>query len=163
MPSVFEFPHYAGSAVDYSGQRAMGKRYDRGLYFPGVLTGAKIDYTRQSDSSSVHRAGRLRLGGHPGEHRQRRAGAFTTTRPAAADLLASAGAQPGGPRRRGQLLLHPYLGTDYLKDLVTGIKAQGYTFVSGTRCWPADHVGTAEVVAFYAQSWISRDPRAYAG
>jgi hypothetical protein len=25
---------------------------------------------------------------------------------------------------------HPYLGTDYLKQLVTGIKAQGYTFVT---------------------------------
>ena len=24
-----------------------GKRYDRGLYFPGALTGAKPDYTRQ--------------------------------------------------------------------------------------------------------------------
>ena len=26
---------------------------------------------------------------------------------------------------------HPYLGTGYLKELVTGIKAQGYTFVAG--------------------------------
>ena len=47
-PTIFEFPHYAASAVDYQTVNSLfGKRYDRGLYFPGVLTGAKFDYTRQ--------------------------------------------------------------------------------------------------------------------
>src|SRR4030095_12765547 len=35
-PTMFEFPHYAGSAVDYRTVSSMfSSRYDRGLYFPG--------------------------------------------------------------------------------------------------------------------------------
>ena len=47
-PKIFEFPHYAASPADYEAVNALfGKRYDRGLYFPGVLTGGKYDYARQ--------------------------------------------------------------------------------------------------------------------
>src|SRR5947207_4113918 len=46
-PTIFEFPHYAGSATDYAVVAGkVGPRYDRGLYFPGVLSGGTIDHGR---------------------------------------------------------------------------------------------------------------------
>ncbi|MFD0572876.1 DUF2334 domain-containing protein [Kitasatospora gansuensis] len=41
-PSIFEFPHYAGSATDYTvvGQN-FGTRYERSLYFGGQLAAAR--------------------------------------------------------------------------------------------------------------------------
>src|SRR5207302_1263956 len=40
VPTIFEPPHYAASATDYKVINSMfTTRYDRGLYFPGALTG----------------------------------------------------------------------------------------------------------------------------
>ncbi|MGA5305367.1 DUF2334 domain-containing protein [Nucisporomicrobium flavum] len=134
VPTTFEFPHYAGSAVDYQTVNSvMGKRYDRGLYFPGVLGGGKIDYSRQFGQffpyavrdvygsvvipENIGNVEPLPFNNHPAR--------------LPADLIASA--QRNLVVRDGvaSFFYHPYLGTDHLKQLVPGIKALGYTFVSG--------------------------------
>src|SRR3954451_25266334 len=44
QPTIFEPPHYAASALDYKTFNTLfGVRYDRGLYFPGVLSGTTVD------------------------------------------------------------------------------------------------------------------------
>jgi uncharacterized protein YdaL len=44
-PRIFEFPHYAASAVDYQTVGlAFGARWERGMYYGGYLTGGQIDY-----------------------------------------------------------------------------------------------------------------------
>src|SRR5262249_31477314 len=46
-PKVFEFPHYAGSATDYKAVDTLfGTRYDRGLYYPGVISGGTVDSSK---------------------------------------------------------------------------------------------------------------------
>lgn len=48
VPTIFEFPHYAGSAADYRAVRELGfaGRYERGLYFAGQLSGGTINHSR---------------------------------------------------------------------------------------------------------------------
>jgi uncharacterized protein YdaL len=132
-PSIFEFPHYAGSAADYAAANSLfAKRYDRGLYFPGVLTGAKFDYTRQFGQffpysvrdvygtvvipENIGNIEPVPFNNHPAR--------------LPADLLASSDRNLVVRDGMASFFYHPYLGTDYLKQLVTGIKAQGYTFVT---------------------------------
>lgn len=134
VPSTFEFPHYAGSAVDYQAvNAAMGKRYDRGLYFPGVLTGAKFDYARQFGQFFPYTVrdvyGSVIIPENIGNVEPEAFNNHPARLPA--DLVASAGRNLVVRDGVASFFYHPYLGTGYLKDLVTGIKAQGYTFVSG--------------------------------
>jgi uncharacterized protein YdaL len=134
VPTTFEFPHYAGSAVDYAAVNSLySKRYDRGLYFPGALTGAKPNYARQFGQffpytvrdvygtvvipENIGNIEPVAFNNHPAR--------------LPADLLASAKRNLVVRDGVASFFYHPYLGTDHLKDLVTGIKAQGYTFVSG--------------------------------
>ena len=132
-PTIFEFPHYAASAVDYQVANSLfGKRYDRGLYFPGVLTGAKFDYSRQFGQFFPY-AVRDVYGSAviPENIGNVEPDAFNN-HPARlpSDLIGAA--QRNLVVRDGvaSFFYHPYLGTDYLKQVVTGVKAQGYTFVS---------------------------------
>jgi len=134
VPSTFEFPHYAGSALDYQAvNSAMGKRYDRGLYFPGVLTGAKIDYTRQFGQFFPYTVrdvyGSVIIPENLGNVEPDAFNNHPARLPA--DLLNSAARNLVVRDGVASFFYHPYLGTGHLKEMVTGIKAQGYTFVSG--------------------------------
>jgi uncharacterized protein YdaL len=134
IPTTFEFPHYAGSAADYAAANSLfAKRYDRGLYFPGVLTGAKPDYTRQFGQffpytvrdvygtvvipENIGNVEPVPFNNHPAR--------------LPADLIASSDRNLVVRDGMASFFYHPYLGTTYLSQLVTGIKAQGYTFVTG--------------------------------
>jgi uncharacterized protein YdaL len=133
-PTTFEFPHYAGSAVDYQAVNSLlGKRYDRGLYFPGVLTGSKIDYARQFGQFFPYSVrdvyGSVIIPENIGNVEPEPFNNHPPRLPA--DILASAGRNLVVRDGMASFFYHPYLGTDYLKDLITGIRAQGYTFVSG--------------------------------
>ena len=47
MPGISTFPDYAASVPDYQAEaQTFAVRAERSLYFPGVLTGQTIDYTR---------------------------------------------------------------------------------------------------------------------
>jgi uncharacterized protein YdaL len=132
-PSIFEFPHYAGSAADYAAANALfAKRYDRGLYFPGALTGAKPDYSRmfgQFFPYSVRDVyGTVVIPENLGNVEPEPFNNHPARLPA--DILASADRNLVVRDGTASFFYHPYLGTDYLKQLVTGIKAQGYTFVT---------------------------------
>jgi uncharacterized protein YdaL len=134
VPTTFEFPHYAGSAVDYQTVNSLiGKRYDRGLYFPGVLTGAKFDYTRQFGQFFPYTVrdvyGSVVIPENIGNVEPDSFNNHPARLPA--DLLASADRNLVVRDGVASFFYHAYLGTDYLKDVVTGIKAQGYTFVGG--------------------------------
>ncbi|MFI5932370.1 DUF2334 domain-containing protein [Actinoplanes sp. NPDC051494] len=134
VPTTFEPPHYAASAVDYQTINSlMGKRYDRGLYFPGVLTGAKFDYTRQFGQFFPYAVrdvyGSVVIPENIGNVEPEPFNNHPARLPS--DLLASADRNLAVRDGVASFFYHPYLGTDYLKQLVTGIKAQGYTFVTG--------------------------------
>jgi uncharacterized protein YdaL len=133
MPTTFEFPHYAGSAADYAAANSLfAKRYDRGLYFPGALTGAKADYTKmfgQFFPYSVRDVyGTAVIPENLGNVEPEPFNNHPARLPA--DLLASSDRNLVVRDGMASFFYHPYLGTDYLKQLVTGIKAQGYTFVT---------------------------------
>ncbi|MEV6601408.1 polysaccharide deacetylase family protein [Actinoplanes sp. NPDC051346] len=134
VPSTFEFPHYAGSAVDYQTVTSIvGKRYDRGLYFPGVLTGRKFDYTRHFGQFFPYAVrdvyGSVIIPENIGNVEPDAYNGHPARLPS--DLIASAERNLVVRDGVASFFYHPYLGTDYLKQLVPGIKAQGYTFVTG--------------------------------
>lgn len=133
QPSVFEFPHYAGSAVDYAAvDKLMGKRYDRELFFPGALTGAAPDYTRATGQFFPYTVRDIYGSAVVPENIGNVEPEPFNNHPARlpADLLASADRNLVIRDGVASFFYHPYLGTDYLKQLVTGIKAKGYTFVT---------------------------------
>jgi uncharacterized protein YdaL len=134
IPSTWEFPHYAASAVDYQTVNSMvGKRYDRGLYFPGVLTGAKFDYSRQFGQFFPYAVrdvyGSVVIPENIGNVEPQAFNNHPARLPS--DLLASSKRNLVVRDGVASFFYHTYLGTDYLKQTVTGIKAQGYSFVTG--------------------------------
>ncbi|WP_249998945.1 DUF2334 domain-containing protein [Actinoplanes sp. M2I2] len=132
-PTIFEFPHYAASAVDYQAVNTVfGKRYDRGLYFPGVLTGAKPDYSRQFGQFFPYAVrdvyGSVVVPENIGNVEPDAFNNHPARLPA--DLIGAAEHNLVVRDGVASFFYHPYLGTEYLKQVVTGVKAEGYTFVS---------------------------------
>lgn len=134
-PTIFEPPHYAASAVDYQTFNTLfSTRYDRGLYFPGLLTGGTIDPSKLDGQffpysvrdvygtavipENIGNIEPLPFNNHPAR--------------LPADLIANAKANLAVRDGTASFFYHPYLGTDYLKQTVTGIQGLGYTFVAGT-------------------------------
>jgi uncharacterized protein YdaL len=132
-PTIFEPPHYAASAVDYKAiNTTFGKRYDRGLYFPGLLSGAAVDYTKLSGQFFPYMV-RDVYGSAvvPENIGNIEPVAFNNHPPRLpADLVASAKRNLVIRDGSASLFYHPYLGTAYLKTTVEGIQGLGYTFVT---------------------------------
>ena len=133
-PTMFEFPHYAGSATDYKVVNSLfGVRYDRGLYFPGVLSGKTVDHSKVNGQFFPYAVrdvyGSVVIPENIGNVEPEPFNNHPARLPA--DLVASAGRNLVVRDGVASFFYHPYLGTDHLRDLVTGIKAQGYTFVGG--------------------------------
>lgn len=121
-------------------QQDFGTRYDRGLYFggwcpngvcgtgtadPAKLSGQYFPYLVRDIYGSVvvpESLGNI----EPLPY---------NTNPARlpADLLASAKGLTVVQDGVQSFFYHPYLGTSYLRQVVTGIKALGYQFVSASR------------------------------
>ncbi|MEZ0164759.1 DUF2334 domain-containing protein [Kineococcus sp. LSe6-4] len=131
-PTIFEFPHYAGSPTDYRAVAArFSTRYERGLYFGGLLTGG-VDTTRLNGQYFPYPVRDLYgtkvvpecVGNVEPEP--------FNTHPARlpADLVATAEANLVVRDGFASFFYHPYLGTGHLREVVTGIKALGYTFVA---------------------------------
>jgi uncharacterized protein YdaL len=134
-PTMFEFPHYAGSAVDYRTVSSMfGSRYDRGLYFPGVLSGGTVDHTKlvgQFFPYSVRDVyGTALVPENLGNIEPEPFNNHPARLPA--DLVAAARANLVVRDGVASFFYHPYLGTGYLKQTVEGVRALGYTFVSAS-------------------------------
>jgi uncharacterized protein YdaL len=133
VPSIFEFPHYAGSATDYSTINSLfGKRYDRGLYYPGVLSGTKADYTKMSGQFFPYAVRDVYGSNVIPENIGNIEPEPFNNHPARlpADLIASAKRNLAIRDGMASFFYHPYLGTSYLKQTVDGIQGLGYTFVT---------------------------------
>jgi uncharacterized protein YdaL len=126
-PSTFEFPHYMASPDDYlaAGQR-FGYRYERSLYFSGLLSGSPVSDTQRSWQFFPY-AVRDVYG--------------TVVVPENLDYVTSGGDSIPGmiQAARGNLVVregvasffyHPFLGVGQLPQLVDAIRAMGYTFAT---------------------------------
>jgi uncharacterized protein YdaL len=132
-PTIFEFPHYAGSAVDYATVATrFAARWERSLYPLGVLTGAKPDYTRVTGQLFPYAVrdvyGQRVLPENLGNVEPEPFHQFPTRFPA--DIVRDA--QRNLVVRDGVagFYFHPFWDIAYLKQTVEGIQALGYTFVS---------------------------------
>ncbi len=133
QPTIFEFPHYAGSAVDYKQINAVfGTRYDRTLFFPGVLTGKAVDHTRPTGQFFPYPVRDVYGSAVVPENIGNIEPDSFNNHPARlpADLLASADRNEVVRDATASFFYHPYLGTGHLKQVVTGLKAEGWTFVT---------------------------------
>ncbi|GAA2511342.1 polysaccharide deacetylase family protein [Pilimelia columellifera] len=133
QPTIFEFPHYAGSAVDYKAiDDIFGKRYDRTLYFPGLLTGGKPDYTRATGQFFPYTVrdvyGTVIVPENIGNVEPDAFNNHPARLPA--DLVASADRNLVIRDGVASFFYHPYLGTGYLDQVVEGVRSKGYSFVS---------------------------------
>jgi uncharacterized protein YdaL len=132
VPTVFEFPHYAGSATDYRVVNSMfGTRYDRGLYFSGALTGAAPDYTKLNGQFFPYPVrdvyGSAVIPENIGNVEPEAYNNHPVRLPA--DLIDSARRNLVVRDGVASFFYHPYLGTAYLKQVVEGVQGLGYTFV----------------------------------
>jgi uncharacterized protein YdaL len=131
-PTMFEFPHYAGSAVDYKAVAArFATRYERGLYYPGVLSGTAIDNTRIIGQYFPYPVRDVygtavvpeNIGNVEPETFNNHPARFP------ADLIASARRNLAIRDGVASFFYHPYLGTAYLAQVVEGVQGLGYTCV----------------------------------
>jgi uncharacterized protein YdaL len=132
QPTIFEFPHYAASATDYSVVNSIfGVRYERGLYFPGTLRGKAADATHMSGQFFPYGVrdvyGSVVIPENIGNIEPEPFNQHPARLPA--DLVASAKRNLVVRDGVASFFYHPYLGTEYLKQTVTGIQGLGYTFV----------------------------------
>jgi uncharacterized protein YdaL len=132
VPTVFEFPHYAGSAVDYTVVNdRFAARYDEGLYMAGWcrdggcgsgapdysrIYGQNFPYLARDVYGSVVIPESL---GYIDKHKRLPADMLATARRVAVvrDGVAS-------------FFYHPDLGTSHLGEVVAGLRAMGFMFVS---------------------------------
>lgn len=135
VPRIWEFPHYAASAPDYRAVAAkFSTRYERTLYFGGLLSGGTVDHSRVNGQFFPYVVkdlyGTKVLPENIGNIEPEAYNHHPARLPA--DLVASAKANLVVRDGFASFFYHPYLGTTYLRQTVTGIQALGYTFVAPT-------------------------------
>ncbi|ONH58619.1 hypothetical protein CcI49_20540 [Frankia sp. CcI49] len=135
VPTVFEFPHYAASAPDYAAAKAkFPRRYDRGLYFRNQLAGGTIDHTKFGGQffpypvTDVH--GSFIIPENIGNVEPEAFNNHPARLPA--DLIDAARRNLIVRDGFASMFYHPYLGVDYLRQTVEGVKALGYTFIAAS-------------------------------
>ncbi|MEX5634614.1 DUF2334 domain-containing protein [Parafrankia sp. FMc2] len=135
VPTVFEFPHYAASAPDYAAAREkFPRRYDRGLYFRNQLAGGTVDHTRYGGQffpypvTDIH--GSFVIPENIGNVEP----AAFNNHPARlpADLIDAARRNLVVRDGYASMFYHPYLGVDYLRQTVEGVRALGYSFIAAS-------------------------------
>jgi uncharacterized protein YdaL len=132
-PKIFEFPHYTASATAYrEAAKRFPTRYDRTLYFPGVLTGGTVDHSRIVGQMfpyvvrDVYGTKVLpeNLGNVEPEDW------FQYPKKLPADIVRDAKRNLVVRDGFASFYFHPFLDISYLKETVEGVHAAGYTFVS---------------------------------
>jgi uncharacterized protein YdaL len=133
VPTIFEFPHYAASAVDY---RAIATRfttrYERSLFPKGLLAGTPLDHQFITGQFFPYPVRDLYGSRVLPENLGNYAPVPYNTHPARLPHEIVATAQRNLVVRDGfaSFFYHPYLGVTGLKEIVEGIKGLGYTFVA---------------------------------
>lgn len=136
-PTIFEPPHYAASAVDYQViHNQFGVRYDRGLYAAGWCPNGACgtgtpDYTRIYGQFFPYLVrdiyGSTVIGEQLGNVETQE---FNHNPPRfPADILYSAQRNVVVQDAVQSFFFHPYVNISYLKQIVEGLQAMGYTFV----------------------------------
>ncbi|MDO4899622.1 DUF2334 domain-containing protein [Actinomyces sp.] len=134
-PTVFETPHYAATAAAYHGiNQVYQVRYERELLHAGLLTGrdgGDFDYYGQffpysvNDPYGTHvlpeNLGNVELESY-NQHPPR----------LPADIVAAAHANLVVTHATASFFFHPYYDVSLLREVVEGIRAEGYTFVTAT-------------------------------
>ena len=138
-PQYSTLPHYAGSVATYrSVARMFTAGYERRLYFNGLLTGAAIDYTRPVGQFFPYPVKDVYGGKVVPENLGNEEPEPFNNHPARfpADLVNSAKTNLVVRDGVASFFWHSYLVSDpaagiaHLQEIVQGIKALGYTFVS---------------------------------
>lgn len=133
-PGIFEFPHYAASATDYravSTDPAITARYERAMYFSGVLRGGTVDPARYASQLFPYPVrdvyGAAVIPENLGNVDAQKFNQHEARQPD--DILASARRQLVVRDGVASFFYHPFLGLQSLPKLIEGIQALGYTFV----------------------------------
>jgi uncharacterized protein YdaL len=132
QPKIFEFPHYAASDHGYrAAARRFSARWERSLYFPGVLGDGPIRY-RQLEGQFFPYVVRDVYGSkvlpeNLGSVAPKQWHSYKSRSPA--DLVRAARANLVVRDGFAAFYFHPFLELKYLKRTVQGIQAAGYTFV----------------------------------
>jgi uncharacterized protein YdaL len=135
-PTIFEFPHYAGSAVDYQVvNQIFSTRWERVLYFGGFLSGGTIDYTHvigQMFPYLIRDAyGTIVLPENLGNYEPEPFHQFPIH--VVDDVLAAGRAESVVRDGVAGVYYHPFQGATPLQQIVDGLRAQGWTFSSPTQ------------------------------
>ncbi|MGH2753420.1 MAG: DUF2334 domain-containing protein, partial [Actinomycetota bacterium] len=135
VPTIFEFPHYAGSAADYRAARSMfGVRYERSLYFNRLLRPGAVDSGRFMGQffpyvvNDVY--GSKVLPENIGNIEVESFNHHPITLPD--ELIRRARLNLAVRDGFASFFYHPHLGVDLLRQTIEGIKGMGYEFVSPT-------------------------------
>jgi uncharacterized protein YdaL len=132
-PRIFEYPHYAGSSAD---SRGIAERfptvYQRGLYFPGLLSGRPVDYRHNIgvfypfavDDVYGWRVVPENLGNYIP------VGYNNTAARSPEQIVENARAQAVVRDNVASFFFHPMYDVAILDRIVEGIQQAGYTFVS---------------------------------
>lgn len=146
VPTLFEFPHYYGSAADYQAVADhFEARWERSVYFNGLLSGRPIAYNRvfgQLFPFAVRDVyGTIVLPEDLGNISAVPFFQFAQRLPS--DVIHAADLNLIVRDGVASFYFHPflYIGADgkpttYLQETVAGIKALGYTFVGPTSVMP---------------------------
>lgn len=132
VPTVFEFPHYFGSAVDYArvGLR-FATRWERALYPRGVLTKSAPDYSRATGQLFPYTVkdvyGTKVLPENLGSVEIEPFFQFPLRFPS--DIIADAARNRVIRDGVASFYFHPFLDVSLLRQTVEGIQALGYSFV----------------------------------
>jgi uncharacterized protein YdaL len=134
QPTIWTTPHYAASAADYAGiDQVYSVRYDEELFFGGELTGGTIDYSHvfgQFFPYEVHDLyGTTIIPENLGDYEPTE---LNNNPPRTAqDIIDEAQLNTAVTQGVASFFIHPdYDPLTTLEQIVQGIKAEGYTFVS---------------------------------
>jgi uncharacterized protein YdaL len=133
-PAIWTTPHYAASAADYAGIDTLySTRYEQELFFGGELTGGAIDYGRafgQFFPYEVHDLyGATVIPENLGDYEP--VAEYGNPPRLAQDIINEAQQNLAVTQGVASLFIHSdYDPLSALQQIVTGLKAQGYTFVS---------------------------------
>ena len=131
IPTVFEFPHYSASAADYAAiGQGFATRWERSLYFGGVLSGGTVDHSHVAGQFFPYVVrdvyGAKVLPENLGSIEPEPFYIFPTRLPA--QLIDAARRNLVVRDGFASFYFHPFFSLDYLKQTVEGIRAAGYTF-----------------------------------
>ena len=134
QPTIWETPHYFASAADYTGiDTVYSTRYEREI-FPSGLLGGSLDYTHifgQFFPYVVHDAyGEKVIPENLGNYEPVVANNNPPRLPA--DIIHNAQVNLAVTQGVASFFFHPTYPLSDLQQIVAGIKALGYTFVSPT-------------------------------